>query len=356
MVIDHFGLRLRPFATTPDTDAYYPASTHEQAIRALQSALDDEEGICILSGLPGTGKTLVCNRLLEGLGDQYRSIHITNTLLSRRSDLLQAALFDLGLPYEDLGEQQMRLALVASCLDHFADGGRTVVFVDEAHHLTPPLLEELRLLSNLEGKEGKAVQVVLLGLPALEDHLNDPALAALKQRITVRPRLQPLDLEESVDYLMHQVRRAGGRPEKLFGEDVLDILTHAAQGIPRLLNQTASTAMALAADVGNDHVDAEAAVEAVTQLGLDPVESAPLALTVASEPVAEAERMQPAPAPVAMPAPPPSWTQQEAIMPLASSTSAIPPTYIYGDEPTSGEENPTDWPSILHRMPRNRAG
>jgi len=161
-----------------------------------------------------------------------------------------------------------------SCLEHFRTGGKTLIVVDEAHHLDPDVLEELRLLSNLEGKDGKAVQVLLVALPEIETTLSQPGLQALRQRLTERAKLDPLDVQESADYLMHQVRAAGGRPDKLFGPDVLDILCHAANGVPRVLNQAAHAAFSLAAEAETDGVDAEAAVEAVTRLGLDPVAEA----------------------------------------------------------------------------------
>src|SRR5207245_1391846 len=152
--------------------------------------------------------------------------------VSRKGDLLQAILFDLGLPYQGLTEQVARLGVTESCLDFYDEGGKTVVVVDEAHHLAVDVLEELRLMSNLEGKDGKAVQVLLVALPVIEETLSKPALTALRQRLTVRARLEPLDPEESAEYLRHQVEAAGGNPDKLFGEDVLDILADAGRGVP----------------------------------------------------------------------------------------------------------------------------
>jgi type II secretory pathway predicted ATPase ExeA len=319
-----FGLRRRPFRPTPDTDAYYPATTHEAALAGLHRALADDEAVMLLTGPPGTGKTLLARRLLESLDDSVRCVLLTNGHVARKGDLLQAILFDLGLPYQGLTEQVARLNVTESCLEHFRSGGKTVVVVDEAHHLDADVLEELRLLGNLEGKDGKAVQVVLVALPEIEKTLEHAALTALRQRLTERARLEPLDVQESADYLMHQVRAAGGRPEKLFGTDVLDILTHAAGGIPRVLNQAAHAAFSLAADAETDTVDAEAAVEAVTRLGLDPI--------------AEAEAVVEPDEPIRMPAPAPA---SEAVRPTIPFPPVIlpiddgPPTYVYeGSEPT----------------------
>jgi type II secretory pathway predicted ATPase ExeA len=328
-----FGLRRRPFRPTPDTDSYFPAATHETALRQLRRALDDDEGVALLTGEPGTGKTLVARKLLEDLDETVRVVLLTNSHVSRNGDLLQAVLFDLGLPYQGLTEQVARLAVTDSCLDFYGEGGKTLIVVDEAHHLAPDVLEELRLLSNLEGKDGKAVQVLLVALPAIEETLARPALGALRQRVTVRSRLEPLDVDESADYLRHQVSAAGGKPDKVFGEDVLDILAAAGGGLPRVLNQAAHAAFVLADEAGQSRVDAEAAVEAVTRLGLDPAAEAETLATDVDEPVRLVPGPSPEPAPsrpsVALADPPRNTIPfPPVILPIEDG----PPTYVYGDD------------------------
>jgi len=269
MYFTNFGLRARPFRTSPDVESWYPSSTHESALAELRRGIDDDEAILLLQGESGTGKSIAAHRLLEELPERFRTVFLTHGSFPDRTCLLQAILFDLGLPYQEMGDQELRLALTESCLDHFRTNGRTILIVDEAHSLPARLLEELRLLSNLEGKDGRAVQVVLLGLPGIADVVEQAGLESLRQRLTVCCRLEPFGDEEAADYLMHQIRRVGGRPEKILGEDVLDILTHASRGIPRLLNQTAHLAFTLAAEAESSIVDAEAAVEAINRLGLD---------------------------------------------------------------------------------------
>src|SRR5262249_59154272 len=176
--------------------------------------------LLLITGNAGTGKTLVTRRLLERLDDRVRTVLLTNSHFTCNSDLLQAILFDLGLPYQGLTEQVARLAVTESCLDYFPDAGQTLIVIDEAHHLSADVLEELRLLSNLEGKDGKAIQVLLVALPEIEATLDKPALAALRQRLTVQVHLELLDSDESVDYLRHQLLAAGGNPDRLFGDDV----------------------------------------------------------------------------------------------------------------------------------------
>src|SRR6266851_8838624 len=158
----HFGLKRRPFGSTPDGDYYYPSTSHEQALAALLTAVQDLEGIGLLTGAPGTGKTLLCHRLLERLGPEVQNAFLANSHLPNRTALLQSFLFDLSLPYLGLSEQELRLALIDHLLKTFEAGKRTVILVDEAQHLDADLLEELRLLGNLEANHARAIQVVLI--------------------------------------------------------------------------------------------------------------------------------------------------------------------------------------------------
>jgi type II secretory pathway predicted ATPase ExeA len=222
----------------------------------------------LLTGAPGTGKTLLCHCLLERLGSRTNVVFLTNSHVGSRSGLLQAILFDLSLPYEGRGEQEMRLALTDHLLRGFEQGRGTLLIVDEAQHLTPDLLEELRLLGNLEARSGKALQVLLVGQPALLETLRRPELTALWQRLAIRAEVDPLALQEAADYLLHHVRSAGGRPERLFADEALELLSHQTRGVPRLLNQAAHQALNLAAEAGSAQVDAEAALEALALFDL----------------------------------------------------------------------------------------
>jgi type II secretory pathway predicted ATPase ExeA len=264
----HFGLRQRPFPSTPDPARYYPATSHERAIARLLSGLADGEGVMVLSGVPGTGKTLLCHCLAERLGADRGIVFLTNSHVGSRAGLLQALLYDLALPYEGRGEQEMRLALTDHLLRGYEEGRSTILILDEAQHLTADLLEELRLLGNLEARCGKALQVVLVGQPALLETLRRPELTALCQRLAVRAELEPLALQEAADYLLHHLRVAGGRPERLFVDEALELLSRQTRGVPRLLNQAAHQALNLAAEADAAQVDAEAALEALALLGL----------------------------------------------------------------------------------------
>jgi type II secretory pathway predicted ATPase ExeA len=264
----HFGLRQRPFRPSPDLAAYYPAGGHEAALARLRQGLADDEGLLLLTGAPGLGKTLLCHVLLERLGDETTTALVTNGRVCGRAGLLQTLLYDLSLPHEGRAEQELRLALTDHLLQTYAAGRRTLLVVDEAQHLTPDLLEELRLLGNLDGPRGPALQVLFAALPSFLDLLQLPGLAALGQRLAVRARLGPLAVQEAADYLAHQLRLAGGRPERVLSDEALEVLARGTGGAPRLLNQAANQALLLAHAAGLAQVDAEVALEALALLGL----------------------------------------------------------------------------------------
>ena len=274
-----FGLRQRPFPATPDSASYYPATGHERVLVRLRHAIDDQQGMALLTGEPGTGKTLLGHCLLESLGPGTVSGFLASCRFRDPTALLQAILFDLSLPYERSTEQELRLRLTDFLLEQRKAGRRTVLVLDEAHHLTPDLLEELRLLGNLEAGASKAVHVILAGQPSLLQTLRQPELAALNQRLEVRAVVEPLGVEEAADYLLHHLRRAGARPEAVLSDEGLELLARQTRGVPRLLNQAARQALVLADAAEAEYVDAEAVLEALAALGIE----------VAEEPVTTVE-------------------------------------------------------------------
>ena len=268
MNLAHFHMRLRPFRASPDSRLYYPSAPHEAVLNRMQRALENDEGFVLLTGAPGTGKTLLAHVLLERLGASVCSALITNCRFGCRRDLLQTILFDLGLPYENRSEQELRLTLTEQILETHATGRRTILIMDEAQDLAPDLLEELRLLSNLETGRGKAVQVILIAQPALLLELRKPELEVLRQRLNVRLHLDALDVHVAGDHLKHQLRIAGAEAETILSVEALSLLARHTSGVPRTLNQAAAQALSLAELQESKIVDAEAALEALTGLGL----------------------------------------------------------------------------------------
>jgi type II secretory pathway predicted ATPase ExeA len=194
--------------------------------------------------------------------------------VSDQQQLRQAILYDVGKPYEGRTEQELRLAVTEEILNAFTAGKYTLIILDEAQNLSMELLEELRLLSNLEGRDGKAVQILLVGQPELLAVLRRHHLESFRQRVAICAVLDPLPPEEAVDYINAQLRWTGVRPEKVITAEALKVLADHAGGVPRVLNHAAHEAFVLAAAGGAAEVDVEAAMEAVAILDSDRLEEA----------------------------------------------------------------------------------
>ena len=186
MYQSYFGMTQRPFGATPQLAAYYATSACEEAVATLHYCVIQGRGMGLLTGNPGTGKTMICHRLIARLEPDFTTAMITNTNMETQKGLLQAILYDLTLPYRGMDVQELRLTLSDFLLEKYASGGRTVILIDEAQNLTVPLLEELRMLGNLEGEMDKLLQVIMLGHPWILDVLRRPELTALYQRIGAR--------------------------------------------------------------------------------------------------------------------------------------------------------------------------
>jgi type II secretory pathway predicted ATPase ExeA len=273
MYEEHFALSRRPFAATAEPVSYYPASAIEEAYRSLHQAACGQEGLALVTAEPGMGKTLLARRIAGQLEPGNQVLYLANSRLADIRSFYQALLYDLGLPREGKTEQELRLAFLDNALDTFRQGRPTLIIIDDAHHLLPLHLEELRALDNLEAGQAKVVQTFLLGQPLLEETLKLPWLSSLAQRIRVKAALVPMDVHEAVDYLVHLLRSAGGRPERISTDEALEALARGGRGVPRLLNNAAHRAFQLACCAGETAVDAEAAVEALQELGLSLAEA-----------------------------------------------------------------------------------
>lgn len=269
----HFGMTRRPFRPAVDTAAYFPAAAHEVALVAVTSAFARRDPVALIDGPPGTGKSLVARLWLERLPPQVPRVVLPNTGAVRPADVLQAILFDLNQPYRGLTEQELRLAVTEQLLVGAASGRPTVALIDEAQHLGTAALEELRLLGNIETAAGSSLFLVLVAQAQFREVLASPVCEVLAQRIGVRCRVEPFTAEEAAAYLRHQVKAAGGDPEVVFDHEAVEVLTGACGGVPRVLNRAASLAAELASGAKAETIDAEAALEALSALGLTPLEA-----------------------------------------------------------------------------------
>ncbi|HUG92851.1 MAG TPA: AAA family ATPase [Planctomycetaceae bacterium] len=240
-----YGLERRPFSATPDPECSVPVPATDAALAEIRATLESGQGIAVLTAPPGTGKTLVCLRLAAMLADRFACVWLPTASYCTRRSLLQAILYELGRPYAQMAEQELRLQLVSTARTYAGRERAVVVIVDEAHLLSPRLLEELRSLTNIAAAGRSLIRVVLCGQLALEETLAEPALSALNQRIDCQVTLVPLTAMESRDYLAARLRWAGGEPEAIFAPEAVDLICRASDGNPRCLNQLADHALSL---------------------------------------------------------------------------------------------------------------
>lgn len=260
----HFGLSELPFGITPDTAFAFAGRSHQEALNMLLVALAGGEGFIKVVGEVGTGKTLLCRRLLSTLdADQYVTAYIPNPQLDPRT-LMLAVAEELGIVLNRRGDQHHLLKrLNRALLDFAAHEKKVVLCVDEAQALPLESLEALRLLSNLETEKCKLMQVVLFGQPELDAKLADPSVRQLRQRIAFSCRLEGLKRDEVDIYLAHRLRVAGYRGQGLFTATAVRRIHRAARGVPRLLNILANKALLLAFGEGGQAVMARHVATAV---------------------------------------------------------------------------------------------
>lgn len=232
----HFGLAEAPFSIAPDPRYLYLSEQHREALAHLVYGIGDHGGFVVLTGEVGTGKTTVCRCLLQQVPEHIDIAVIVNPKLNAH-ELLQTICEELGVaPTEDEpSSKQLLDALNLFLLATHARGRNAILIVDEAQNLSPDVLEQLRLLTNLETNQRKLLQLILLGQPELNTLLGQPALRQLAQRITARYHLRPLARNEVTSYIEHRLAVAGGRSH-LFSGAAIALIYRYSKGIPRLIN------------------------------------------------------------------------------------------------------------------------
>ena len=257
MYLAHFGLREPPFGLTPHTGFYYGLPPHEEALEVLRWALSQGEGFIKVTGEVGTGKTLLCRKLLGELGSEaqpVRSAWLPNPHLT--PDELRAALaHELGMPQQEGWLLDLTDRLHRHLISLHQAGCRVVVLIDEAQALPDETLEAIRLFGNLETESSKLIQVVLFGQPELDVRLGSAHLRQLRQRISFSYRLRPLRRDEARAYVEHRLQVSGYRGAPLFSASAQRLLWRAARGIPRLINILAHKSLMLAYGRGENHID-----------------------------------------------------------------------------------------------------
>ncbi|MCP3688860.1 MAG: AAA family ATPase [Gammaproteobacteria bacterium] len=237
----YYGFTEKPFSLTPDTDFFFQSYTHQEALNVLLVAIKSGDGFVKLTGEVGTGKTLLCRKLLDSLDHNYNTVYIPNPYMSCNA-LLDAVIAEMGIA-EKLEKDNYLACINSYLIDSARQSKATVIILDEAQSLPEESLEAIRLLSNLETEKKKLVQIVLFGQPELDHKLSHSSIRQLQQRIMHAYHLKPLSKKVIRDYLQHRVKSAGYVGPELFDRSARQLLFKISQGVPRIINVLSNKAM-----------------------------------------------------------------------------------------------------------------
>jgi type II secretory pathway predicted ATPase ExeA len=236
MYKEFYGLRANPFNVNPDPRYLFLTRHTEEALACLTYGIQSRKGFVLLTGEVGTGKTTLINKLLEWLRlQQVTTAFVFNSRLNT-TQFLDYMMADFGIPMDSKAKSQVLLRLYNWLLDRYRAGETAVLIVDEAQNLTDEVLEEIRMLTNLETFTEKLLQIVLVGQPELEQKLKQPQLRQLRQRLTLRAKTHALTLPETQAYIQQRLRIAGANGHGIFDPDSIAAIHYYSNGIPRVIN------------------------------------------------------------------------------------------------------------------------
>src|SRR5271155_5132177 len=231
-----FGLKESPFNANPDPRFLYLTNQVEEALTGLMYGIQTRKGFITLTGEVGTGKTTLINRLLEWLHQRRaRTAFLFNSRMNT-NQLIDFILAEFDIQCDSKSKSQQLMKLNHWLLDRYRNGETVVLIIDEAQNLTYPVMEEIRLLTNLETSTEKLLQIILSGQPELEEKLKLPQLRQLRQRIMLRCKTSPLTKEQIADYIAERLRIAGATGAPIFGPKAIEIIHMYSLGIPRVVN------------------------------------------------------------------------------------------------------------------------
>lgn len=258
MYLQYFNISEMPFALLPDTSFFYHGENHKDALNVLLIALRTGEGFVKVTGEVGTGKTMLCRKLLNCLEDDYVTVYIPNPYLTP-NQLRMALADELGINYgddvaSDISSYRLMGDITAKLMEYNRQGKRVVVCLDEVQAMPVETLEALRLFSNIETEKSKLLQIVLFGQPELDIRLEQSCNRQLKQRICFSYKLQPVNRKNITGYINYRLRVAGYKGGELFTSSAIDKIYKNSNGVPRLVNTLCNKALMLAFGQGKTHV------------------------------------------------------------------------------------------------------
>jgi general secretion pathway protein A len=242
MYCPFFGLQEKPFNITPDPRFLFLSPSHQEALGHLLYGIEERKGFITVTGEVGTGKTLICRALLDRLGPHVRTALVFNSFMLE-IELLRSINDDFGIRQGGGTRKELIDHLNHYLLGEFSAGRNAVLIIDEAQNLATPVLEQIRMLSNLETERGKLLQIVLVGQPELRQQLARPELRQLNQRIALRYHIQPFNRQETEDYINHRLVVAGSHGGVKFSRRAISVIYRLSAGIPRKINLLCDRAM-----------------------------------------------------------------------------------------------------------------
>ena len=264
MYKEFFGLRANPFNVNPDPRYLFLTRHTEEALACLTYGIQTRKGFVLLTGEVGTGKTTLINKLLEWLRlQQVATAFVFNSKMNV-PQFLDYMMADFGIPVETDSKSQILMRLYNWLLDRYRAGETAVLIVDEAQNLSDDVLEEIRMMTNLETFTEKLLQIILVGQPELEQRLKQPQLRQLRQRLTLRAKTHPLSLEETKAYVAQRLRIAGSNGHMIFEPEALAAIHRYSAGIPRVVNLLCEHCL-VGAFVDQQRTVSPAAVESVAR-------------------------------------------------------------------------------------------
>ena len=237
-----YGFSEKPFNTTPDSKFFFPSAKHSEALNSLVYAIDEKKGFVVITGEIGAGKTTVSRALLNRLNVDTRAALITNTHLTCK-ELIVQILEEFEVSYQPGSKQKLLSQLNDYLIKQLASNINMVLMIDEAQNLPAKVLEEVRMLSNLETEKEKLIQIILIGQPQLKAKLEHIKLEQFKQRIAVFYHLNSLSQIEAQEYIQHRLKLAGTDVENIFSPGTINLIYAHSGGIPRIINIICDSAL-----------------------------------------------------------------------------------------------------------------
>lgn len=265
MYEQHFSFRCKPFELLPNPDFLFHSNTHKKAITYLDYGLKEKVGFILLTGEIGSGKTTIIRNFIKNLSSSVKLSRINNTKVSSQQ-LISMINEDFGMDVEGKSKIKLLSELNDFLIDQYSKKSQPILLIDEAQNLSPNLLEEIRLLSNLETDRAKLIQIILVGQPEMNKTLMLPEMMQLRQRININYHISPLTIDETIKYITHRLTIAGNTSVIRFQGDMSELIYRFSRGIPRLINILCDFALLTTFVEGKKEVSSDIVREVVKDL------------------------------------------------------------------------------------------